>query len=367
VTRFFRHTAAFASVIALASGFACERYELPPQIDVEGLVGGQLTDSRAPLVIDFGMPIVPETFRFKVAIADTNLEGDLPDEDGDDETELRVFFDRDALEGDRGVRVELQDNASRALLFPEAALPVGPKLVLIVEGGLRSQSGRELRKRKRVFFSYTVVCGQGTRAENFQTGNYFALLEVAEPLGVQIQLLASVTVDPDTGAFAAQFVNADRHPDNARCPTPCPATDSCRLLPAPECVPPSTRAGTVDEHPDFVPNVTPPTGYSFAVHGCAVDDGDAVGVVTAPATMVVQSPPVTVEGLTMTAHFAPDPRGGFRASGSLGADTVLLGGNRIGPGKGTMTALLLPADQVPPGIPPAPPLERPDGGADAAP
>jgi hypothetical protein len=102
-----------------------------------------------------------------------------------------------------------------------------------------------------------------------------------------------------------------------------------------------------------VPNPTPPVGYSFPVEGCVSDDGDGAGVVTAPASMVVQSPAVTVGGLTMTAFFAPSVDGGFRATGSLTADSVLLGTNRIGAGKGTMTARLVPEADVPPGVPPA--------------
>ena len=330
---------------------ACERYEPPPRVDLAGLTGGVLPDSRAPLVVDFGMPVVPETVRVKVAFADTDIEGNLADQDDDPDTELRVLLQRDPDEGDKGGRAELEADNTRLVFYPDASLPVGPKLVLIAEPGLAATNGNALRRRVVLPFSFTVKCDGGVRADNFKSGTYFALLEVEQPLGTQIQILASIEVDPATGAFAGQFTNADRNPDNARCPTPCKSTDACRLLPAPECVPPSTRAGSVDEHPDFVPNATPPIGYTFSVRGCAVDG----------------SPPVTVEGLTMTAQFAPEANGGFRATGSLTADAVLLGGNRIGPGKGTMSALFIPVEQVPPGVPPAPPLETGDAGADAAP
>src|SRR5690606_36536357 len=124
-----------------------------------------------------------------------------------------------------------------------------------------------------------------------------------EPLGVQIQLYGALDVDPATGSLVGQFTNADRNAAQT-CPTSCGSADVCRLLPVPECVPPSQRAGTADEWPDFVPNETPPTGYSFFVQGCAVDDESATGVLTAPATMVVQSPNVTVEALTVTASFS---------------------------------------------------------------
>src|SRR5690606_38214588 len=128
----------------------------------------------------------------------------------------------------------------------------------------------------------------------------------------------------------AQFTNADRN-RALTCPTPCSNTEVCRLLPAPECVAPSTRAGTVDEWPDFIPNGTPPTGYSFFVQGCAVEDGSGNGVLTAPATMNVESPKVTTEGLIMTASFAPGPDGVIRATGRLTADLVRLGESPLGP------------------------------------
>ncbi|HEY8075417.1 MAG TPA: hypothetical protein VIF62_14935, partial [Labilithrix sp.] len=205
-------------------------------------------------------------------------------------------------------------------------------------------------------------------AKHFASGVYFLLLDVEEPLGTQIQLFGAIDVDPATGTFSGQFTNADRNPDPNRCPTPCDSSDACRLLPMPACVPPSTKAGTIDEHTDFVPNPTPPTGYSFLIEGCASDQDVGAAVLTAPATMVVESPPVTVAGLTMTALFAPDAKGAVRASGSLSADTVSLGGNRIGPGKGTMTAILVPDAEVPPGVPPAPmPAPATDAGKESGP
>ncbi len=344
-------------VFALALAPACEDYEPPPDVRVEGLASGQLSDSRAPIVIDFGTRIVPETLRLKIALAETDVEGNLFDEDKSEETELRMLVRRDVDEGDRGAKFELDPSGTTMHIVLDAALPVGPKLVLVVEPGLESTSGRALTYRKKVVFVYTVHCATGARAVNFKSGSYFALLDVEQPIGTQIQLFANIVVDPESGTFISQFTNGDRITDPNRCPTPCDRASVCRLLPAPECVPPSTRAGTLDEYPDFYPNVTPPIGYSFTVRGCAVDDGSAVGVVTAPANMVVLSPPVTVQGLVMTAQFTTDPSGLFRATGSLTADGVLLGGNLAGPGKGTMSAILIPDGNVPPGIPPAPPPE----------
>lgn len=348
-----------AAAIAIAAAASCERYDPPPRPAIEGLKEGLLGDPRAPLVIDFGTAIDPETLFVKVALFEADVEGNLRDEDADPDTELRVLVRRDPLDGDLGAKAEVDAAGGRLTLVLDSALPVGPKLVLIVEGGLRSPSGSVSRYRVRVPFSYTVKCAAGASA--FESGTYFVLLDVEQPLGTQIQLLAYIDVDPDTGALVGQFTNADRNPEQ-KCPSPCPADDVCRLLPAPECVLPSTRAGTVDEWPDFVPNAPPPTGYSFLVQGCSVDDGAASGVLTAPATMVVESPAVTVEGLTMTASFAPGQDGIVRATGSLTADVVRLGTNPLGPGKGSMSAVRVPDDRVPANVPRPPARTDADAG-----
>lgn len=349
---------------ALVGAPACERYEPPPEPAIVGLKSGVLTDPRAPLVLSFGTPIDPATLSLQIAFLETDVEGNLYDEDDDPDTELRMLVQHDPRDGDVGVQVEVAPDATWVRLDLDSALPVGPKLVLLVDGGLRSTSGRVMKFRHRIPFSYAVQCVEGETS--FPSGTYFVLLEVEEPLGTQIQLLADIDVDPATGALVGQFTNADRNPA-LECPSKCPSTDVCRLLPAPECVPPSERAATVDEYPDFIPNAPPPTGYSFFVQGCAVDDGAATGVLTAPATMVVESPRVTVEGLTMTASFAPGPDGVVRATGSLTADVVRLGTNALGPGKGSMSAVRIPDDRVPPNVPAPParlaPAGDPDGGA----
>ncbi|MBX3209456.1 MAG: hypothetical protein KF764_30765 [Labilithrix sp.] len=347
-----------AAAVLIAAAASCERYEAPPRPTIEGLTSGILDDPRAPVVIDFGTPIDPDTLFVKIALFEPDVEGALGDEDADPDTELRVLVRRDPLEGDLAARADIDAAAGRLTLVLDAALPVGPKLVLLVEGGLRSPTGTVSRHRVRVPFSYVVKCAEG--ASTFESGTYFVLLDVEQPLGTQIQLLAYIDVDPATGALVGQFTNADRNVEQ-KCPTACPSTDVCRLLPSPECVAPSTRAGSIEEWPDFVPNAPPPTGYSFLVQGCAVDDGAASGVLTAPTTMVVESPKVTVEGLTMTASFAAGADGIVRATGSLTADVVRLGTNPLGAGKGSMAAVRLPDDRVPPNVPRPP--ARADGGA----
>ena len=338
---------------ASATAPACETYEPPPTVTIAGLQGGILYDSKAPLVLSFGQPIDISTLKMRLAFYDTDLEGALPDEHDDhaNDDQLRVVLGHDALDGDKGGHAEFAADGASMTFVPDSALPVGPKLVVLVEPGLKGTDGRTRINRTRLPFSYAVRCTKGTRAEKLKSGTYFVLLDVAKPLGSQIQLYGAIDVDAATGAFVGQFTHAARNPDGARCPSPCKDIERCRLLPAPACVVPSQPAGTVDEYSDYVPSVDPPVGYSFPVEGCAIDDGAGAGIVTAPATMVVQQPAVTVEGLTLTAFFGPDATGGTRATGSLVADTVRLNGNPIGPGKGSMTATLIPAGKVPPNVP----------------
>jgi len=327
---------------------ACDSYVAPPTADIVGLESGVLSDARMPLVVDFGKSVQPETVQAQVAFYETDVEGNLLDEDEDPDTNVHALATTPRL-----------TNYDRVLVLDhEAALPVGPKLVLIVEAGLKGTDGTESHIRQKIPFSITVTCTAG-KPTKLASGVFFVILDVQEPIGSQIQLYGAVDIDPASGALVAQFTNADRNP-NLKCPAGCGSADVCRLLPAPECVAPSTRAGTVDEFSDFVPNPTPPTGYSFFVEGCAIDEGDATGVITAPATMVVESPPVTIEGLTMTASFTSD-----RATGSLVGESVRLGGKSRGAGKGTMTAIRLPDANVPPNVPRPPPKASADGGLDA--
>ena len=356
-------------VLLVAALASCQTYQPPPTVSIDFLVGGVLSDARAPLDIELGQSVDPTTLRMKVAFFDVDIEGNLPDEDDDPNNDdlLRVIVSHDGT-GDFGGHAVITPDSAALQFFPDSAFPVGPKLVLLVEGGLAGTNGSVRHNRTRIPFSYTVTCAAGTRAEKLESGIYFVLLDVDQPLGSQIQLYGAIDVDPATGAFNAQFTNADRNLDNARCGNRCMSTEACRTLPAEDCVIPSQRAGTVDEYPDFLPNPTPPVGYSFTVEGCAIDEGNGAGIITAPATMVVQQPPVTVEGLTMTAFFSTDTSGVTRATGSLVADAVRLNSTKIGAGKGNMTARLIPPNQIPPGVPPA--LARAnttDGGADASP
>lgn len=338
-------------VAPVAVVVACGTYEPPPTPTIVGLSDGLLFESKAPLVIDFGQPVDLSTLSFKVVTNETNIEGDLGDEDEDPDTGLDILLAHDPLGGDTQGKSEFEADNSRVKFTRDKPLPIGSKLLLIVEPGLKGTGGRERIVRTKIPFTYSVKCVAGRRSNNMKSGTYFALLDVIEPLGVQLQFYGVFDVDPASGSFIAQFTNADRNRDVNRCSPPCGADSACRLLPRQECVIPSTKAGAITEYPDFVPNATPPTGYSFAMKGCAVDDGDGAGVVTAPAVIAVQQPAVTVQGIYMNAFFGPAGDGRISATGSLAASKVFLGETPLGRGNGTMTALLLKADETPANLP----------------
>jgi hypothetical protein len=300
---------------------ACERYEAPPTPVIVGAEQGEaLLDSKAPLVVDFGEPIVAAGLKAQVAFDQRDIEGELIEP-------LSVLPSTALVDG------------ARATLNHTDVFPVGPKLVLVVDPGLRGTNGTELRHRVEVPFSYGVTCAGGPT--KLASGTYFMVLIVKNPVPVQLPVFAALTVDAKTGTLSGQFTNAQRRPDQT-CPSACTNGTVCRLLPAPACVLPSTPPGTVDEYPDWFANPTPPTGYRFEAAGCAADTPDgATGLFAGPATMVVESPDVKVIGLRLTSSFEPDG-GVIRSSGTLTADDILLGGTSIGNGNGTMTARQIP-------------------------
>ncbi len=334
----------------------CEYYDGPPTPRIDGLEGGALTDPKAPLSIVFSEPVDPATLRVKVVRFVTDVEGNLGDEDTSEETNLEVLFDYDPSINIVGGEAELTDSNTRLVLRPSAPMPIGPKLAVLVEKDLADLDGNTTKVRKRLLFTYKFDLECTKPSALFETGGYFLISDIKTPLKVQVQLWAWFDVDPQTGAVRGQATNADRNPDKSRCNLPCKTSEVCRLLPEPACVAPSERAGTVDEYSDYITNVTPPTGYSFTIDGCVQDQPDeSVVFVTAPVDVVVQSPPVTLRNVTLTAQLAKDPTNALRGSGSLAADAVLIGTTPSGKGEGGLVMRNVPLADVPPDIPKPPP------------
>jgi len=326
-----------------------------PVVTLAGQKDGLLGDPAAPLVLEFSEPIDPASLAIKVARYKTDSEGNLGDEDSDESTQLDWFFHRE--KGDEEGGTSQLDAAHRSLRITlEAPLPVGPRLVIVIEPGLASPTGDDAtHTRKRILFGYgfDLACTEPTTA--VPSGTYFFLADVTDPLPTQVQLFAVLRVDPQTGAVVGQFTNADRNPDPNRCGLACKSTDACRTAPDPACVIPSTKAASVDEYGDFVPNAGPTSGYSFTDIGCVQEQSDGSGVlVLAPVDVEVTSPAVTLRNVHLVASFARDAAGELVATGSFSADAVLLGMTPSGTAKGDLTARQIPDGKAPPGIPEPP-------------
>lgn len=326
-----------SSVLVLSSAWVlgCEVYDAPPAPYIEGGEDGVLEDAKAPLVVSFAESIDPATLNVKLIRVVTDVEGNLGDEDEDPETELNILFSY----GDENIggMGELIENDSKLRITPNAALPVGSKLAVLVETGLTDLNGNATKTRKRLTFGYSFKLECNAPSAVFDTGYYFLLADIKKPIPVQVQLWTYFEIDPLTGEVRGQCTNADRIKDPNRCPMPCKSTEVCRLLPEPACVAPSERAGTVDEYSDYVPNPTPPTGYTFSIQGCVQDQPDgSAAFITAPTEVVVQQPAVTLRNVTLAASLSKDAQGVLRGGGSLTADEVLLGPNPSGKGEGSL-------------------------------
>lgn len=336
----------------------CETYDSPPRPSIEGIVDGILTDPGQPIVVRFSEPIDPETLRIQVIKLVTDIEGNLLDEDPDENTVIQSFFSLDPATGNNfGGTPTFLDNDKALRIALNDQLPIGPSLAILIEPGLKDLEGNEWLVRQVIPFGYELGCDGATGTDKFPSGAYFFLVDVEVPIPVQIQLWGQINVDPATGNFVGQFTNADRNPDGSRCDPPCAEEDACRLLPAEECIVPSTKAGTEDEFSDFVPNDVLPVGYSFTVGGCVIEQKDgSVVFVNLPADVDIAQPDVFVQGIQLTSSFGLDPNGVFRGTGAVTGETVFIGVKDSGAASGNLVARFVDAADAPTDIP-GPPAE----------
>ncbi len=339
--------------LALSSLAGCATYDGPPRVTLDDLEDGVLSDAKVPVVVRFSEPIDTATLHVKLVKVTTDPEGNLGDEDDDPATELSPIFSHDPGEEEVGGDGTLGEDDQTFTIRPYVPLPVGPKLAVLLEPGLSDRDGHATTARRRISFAYQSKLDCNAPTKLFPSGNYFFLVDVKKPLPAQVQLFAAVAVDLETGRTRAQFTNADRITTPGRCPTECKTTEACRLVPSPACVPPSEKAATAEEFSDYVPNFSPPLGYSFSTTGCVQDQPDGTVVfANAPADVEVMSPHVTLRNARLTTSFTKEGDV-LRGQGSFTVDAVLLGTTASGSGEGGLSARSIPEGAIA-GIPPAP-------------
>jgi hypothetical protein len=324
-------------------------------VSLDGLTSGLLADPKAPIVVAFSKPPVAKTVSLKIAKYVVDAEGRLGDEPGNTlGMPLQTLFTHDPASGDMMGTSELAADGSTMTITLGVPPLVGEELVLLVEPGLSDAAGTVTVARRRVLFGYESMLNCNMPSTVMRSGAYFFLVAVDKPLAVQIQLFAMVDVDPATGQIKGAFTKAKRNLDPNRCSPPCPSADACQLVPTQMCVTPSTVAGSVDEFSDYVPNPSPPTGFSFNATGCAIDQGASMAAfATAPVDVAVSSPMVTLRNTALSSSFSPANDGTdiLRGTGSLTADGVLIGTYNGGSGHGNLTARSIDPKDVPPGLP----------------
>lgn len=346
----------WATAAAAALSSSCDKFDAPPEVAIIGLKDGRLQDSKAPIDLAFSEPVDPASLSVKIVRLQTDREGNLQ---GDPEaapgTESPLLYTFPLTEELGGTGVFSENNTRfRITVNEKTPLPVGPSLALVVEPGLRDLAGVDTKVRRRFPFGYGFSCTGKTPPGPLTSGQYFFLVSVLKPLGLQVQLVADLRVNPENGAFLGQFTNGDRIPDPNRCPTPCKSSEVCRLLPSPQCVAPSEKAGTVEEYPDYFANNTPPAGFSFTAKGCAEEQSP--GVVTfgnEAVDAVVQQPKLTIKNIVLSGSFT-EVGGQLRGTGTFTSSEVFLGTISSGPGEGTFEAIRIPPDRELPDVP-APP------------
>jgi hypothetical protein len=354
-------------VLAVASpAFSgCETYVAPPKPSLADLDNGLLGDPTKPLVLDFSKPIDPGSLRVHVVRLILDDRGFLADEGPDPTGPLSSLYDFAPDGTETGGSSQLSPDHLTFTVTPKVELPLGTRLAVLVDPGLSDGLGHITGVRTRIPFAYqfNVHCDAPSRV--LTSGAYFLLTDVVTPIPVQIQLFAQVDVDTSTGEFIGQFTRASRSAAPIPCPAQaCPSEDVCRRFPGPDgCVIPSTKAGSPDEFQDWVPNSSPPVGYSFTAIGCAVDQPDgSANLISVPVDVQLTTPSVTLLDMQLTASFAANPSDGLVATGTLAAQDVVLGGRfDEGAANGNLRGRSLPPNQAPPGIPSPPPLGT-DGG-----
>ncbi len=366
--RRIRSTAAVVSLAvtcALIPG-ACAEYDAPPTPQLVGEnLGVMSTAPDAPLVLKFSEPIKQGSLKVKLIFA-VQSEGDLDGEnsllDEQEPPKTAQFKDRTILAFDSsapsdanrtfGGKSSLNAARTQLTMEPEAPLPVGVPLMVLIEPGLSDAAGNETGQRIRVPI---VFQAQGGGATTLPTGYYFMLMNVEPPpLAQQLRFYAYIDVASDTGDWTGTFTNAARTEAlNSRdgCPS-CEGVESiCALFPNARCVRPSENLGSLDEFLDRLPQPDTP-GFKFTTTGFAKDTAAGIefGTPAFDIDINIGAGQINIVAVNtvITGLFKPDETNPdqLQLSGSLKVDKVQINGAGEAPTQGTVLGKTLSADDV---------------------
>lgn len=350
-------SAFFLGGLALVAS-ACQEFDPPPKASVEGLDNGVMTIAPdAPFVVNFSEPIVKNSLRVKLVKAvmdpEENLldEQDPPDLEGFKKNTLVEFDGKAPEDEERSYGGTFDFTETRLSIDPTKAFSIATPYLFLVEPGLEDLDGHATVPRNRSPFVYQLEGGGKTA---LPTGYYYFLMNV-DFLAVQIQVFAYMVVDPETGAWRANFTNGNRLPAlNKRpgCPSSCPTdTPICALVPSPRCAKPSEKQTALEQYVDFLPETDPPNGYFFIADGFARDEANqttAFGTAPFLIEVTVGSGGILVdaENTRISGVFRHHDDDRWRGTGSLSVEAVKLNGVGKDPTKGTFEAMSLTADEV---------------------
>src|SRR5207249_656400 len=116
-----------------------------------------------------------------------------------------LFFQHTDRFGDTGGTGTFEDHDARFSIAPDAPLPIGPRLAVLVDPGLADLQGVTTNARRRLVFGYDESLTCKKPSTRFRSGDFFFLAAVKAPITTQVQLFASIRLDAASGAFVGQF------------------------------------------------------------------------------------------------------------------------------------------------------------------
>jgi hypothetical protein len=336
------------ALAGLAPSLACETYVPPPSVAATNLAAGGLLDPGAgALRLELSEPIDPATFTLSMRNDVRGLEGELCTADAGGalpEGCARVaepviapcaLDPTTAERADDGLRYvctggAVRVDAARRVIHVEPTQRYAPygRYVVSIAAALAGDSGRRTGVPLEVVFQ---VAGDLPRAPTtFTSGQFFAVIDIFEPIPAQFQFFFFVAVRPETGEL--RFFAADADPNDASID---PKTNR------------DPKLWKVD--------VADTTGATLRADGQVADTANGQLLRIYPFTLLVKTPPVEGLGTEVTARVERGTIAGAPAgdrdliTGTMSSPSVALGldaeRSDLGPGRGAIQLFRLAADE----------------------